>query len=153
MRNHRLSEKDFEKRTAVCSICGPVELLILGNAWMCANSYRDSRAWSKARLHEQWWPPKADRCEVCTFVPVDPCQLVQDVVTGKYATKNNIWTLCANCQRLLHYRRDLFEERGRQQVDRIEIGERREQVLAGRKIGKHELSITRRSCGLDAACA
>lgn len=47
---------------------------------------------------------KGDTCELCGFVPVDPCQLDvhhSDQDSNNH-TKGNLKTLCANCHRLLH---------------------------------------------------
>jgi hypothetical protein len=54
---------------------------------------------------------KKDKCEKCSFVPEDKCQL--DIIykdnNKKNKEKNNLQTLCANCNRL--YQKKLKEKR------------------------------------------
>lgn len=46
---HTMTEKDFEARTAKCSICGPTTLRKNGSSWICAGKSSTSHAaWVKA---------------------------------------------------------------------------------------------------------
>lgn len=38
---HSLSEKDTDRRTARCAICGPVKMRKNGNSWTCANKRKE----------------------------------------------------------------------------------------------------------------
>lgn len=107
MRNHRLRDKDLVAKTATCVICGPVDLVVYAHSWCCVNSVRYSVAISRIRQRKSM-PPKETYCEACGFVADHPCQLEQDVMFGKNASKNNVWTLCANCLALKLYHPDVF---------------------------------------------
>lgn len=45
---------------------------------------------------------KKDKCKLCGFVPINPCQLDVDHIDGnkKNTKETNLQTLCANCHRL-----------------------------------------------------
>jgi hypothetical protein len=46
---HLLADKDLAAKTAVCSVCGPVEIRSAGKSWICLNKKRESAAaWQAA---------------------------------------------------------------------------------------------------------
>lgn len=60
---HRLSEINAEKRTAVCSFCGPVKVKKKGDLFRCtiaANEYRRTHG-NKLKYHE----PNPGVCSIC----------------------------------------------------------------------------------------
>lgn len=105
---HRLSDKDFDARTAVCSNCGPVVLQIIGNSYQCQIAYRSLRAQYKKDRSGRPLKAKEDHCERCGFEGL-PCQLDRDHIDGDRTNHEpeNIQTLCANCHRLKSFRPDL----------------------------------------------
>lgn len=106
---HRLFEKDFENKTAVCSNCGLVALQIIGNSYQCQVAYRELRSRFKKDRKGQVLAPKKDHCEKCGFRG-EPCQLDRDHRDGNRSNHEaeNIWTLCANCHRLKSFHPNLF---------------------------------------------
>lgn len=106
---HRLSEKDFVAKTAVCVVDGPVDLMVYGNTYQCAVVYKESRRLrdgarrKKVRL-------KGMVCERCGFQALDPCQIDLDHRDGEPSNNEdeNLWSLCANCHRLKTYVPELF---------------------------------------------
>lgn len=42
-KNHALTDKDLDKRSANCVICGPVKIYLRGGYWRCESSYRRLR--------------------------------------------------------------------------------------------------------------
>jgi hypothetical protein len=38
---HSLTEKDTDRRTAVCAVCGPVKIRKNGKTWLCANKRKE----------------------------------------------------------------------------------------------------------------
>ena len=49
MSTHHLTEKDLETRTAVCSVCGPVDIRKASRGWQCGVKKRaGSREWMQA---------------------------------------------------------------------------------------------------------
>ncbi len=117
--DHKLTKIDTEKRTAKCSICGPVKIHAKGNGrWRCAIRSRDTkRAWLQQNpdKHGNWRTPEGhawlhryrkhlkDHCERCGFVPEDICQLEIHHKDGdrKNDTHSNLLTLCSNCHQLV----------------------------------------------------
>src|SRR3954469_6608676 len=108
---HRLSEKDFEAKTAFCAHCGPVTLQIMGNSYQCQVAYRELRKKFKRDRKGQALVPKKDYCERCGFKG-EPCQLDRDHIDGDRSNHEpeNIQTLCANCHRLKSFKPELLEK-------------------------------------------
>ena len=80
MAYHRLADKDYEARTAVCSICGPVRLRKYGPNWRCAEVTRLERRRDKIRakygLYWRDWEAlliaQSGRCAICESPMRDP---------------------------------------------------------------------------------
>lgn len=109
---HRLSEKNTENRTAICSTCGPTRLslkqyLINGKIkWGCITPRRllNRKRYNPYRQYLK------QCCEKCGFQPKDLCQLDVDHKDSNHKNDSpeNLQTLCANCHRLKTIRPDLF---------------------------------------------
>ena len=111
---HRLTDVDPVKRTAICSVCGPVRVrkrMGRKGGWRCRKQARlhvAQKAWfqrDKARWALQRRPYTAHKktaCERCGFVPEHACQLDVDHIDGDHENNDpaNLRTLCANCHRL-----------------------------------------------------
>lgn len=80
---HSLTDKDLEKRTGTCSVCGPVKIAQSGNGWACYNRQRErTNRWK--RKHPEHRKPSTnphrltDRkggqatCAVCGPVAIVP---------------------------------------------------------------------------------
>ena len=50
---HSLSEKDTDRRTARCAICGPVKMRRKGNTWVCANKRKE--------INDRWAQKNQDK--------------------------------------------------------------------------------------------
>jgi hypothetical protein len=51
---HRLSDKDFEMKTAICAHCGPVELKQVGQGnYRCENSWRTTKTIADAKYRQE----------------------------------------------------------------------------------------------------
>lgn len=111
---HKLTDKNFEARTAVCAVDGPVAIKLYGNTYSCEVAYRAYKARVKRdRIGHQaldWKDLKTDTCAHCGFVALDPCQMDLDHINGDRHDHRpeNAQTLCANCHRLKSYRPALF---------------------------------------------
>lgn len=71
------------------------------------NQYRKHKSKRKQKMREynhrtRLSQFKGNRCELCGFIPIDPCQLDVDHIDGnrKNTITQNLQTLCANCHRL-----------------------------------------------------
>jgi HNH endonuclease len=106
--NHKLSQINPEKRTAICSIDGFVRIRSKGltktnkniKRYCCAvhHNYKWNRKHSPYIVH------KGEICSRCGFIPENKKQL--DVHHKDHNHENNevtnLQTLCANCHRLIH---------------------------------------------------
>jgi hypothetical protein len=54
---HRLTQRDPETRTAVCSVCGPTRMTRNGKSWMCSNKKADLLASWHNRGGRKRYPP------------------------------------------------------------------------------------------------
>ena len=57
----------------------------------------------RTRTHGRYFTlHKKNKCETCSFVALDPCQLDVDHIDGDHSNNDpsNLKTLCANCHRL-----------------------------------------------------
>jgi 5-methylcytosine-specific restriction endonuclease McrA len=106
---HRLTNKDFDAKTADCANCGPVALQIIGNSYQCQVAYRELRAQYRRDRKGNPLPPKKVFCEHCGFRG-EPCQLDRDHINGdrRDHRAENIQTLCANCHRLKSFMPEKF---------------------------------------------
>jgi hypothetical protein len=121
---HRLVFIDPDKKRGVCIACGEVELRAkycfvskktgeVKISWRCVpglrkgeqSKSRSNRPVRNGRMYGSYI--KLDYCELCGFVAEDSCQLdVDHKDSDKYnANVDNLWTLCANCHRLVTRRR------------------------------------------------
>ena len=104
---HRLSQRDPEKQTAVCASCGPVRIKLWnygpqnGRRWRCAGYIKQRYEKKNGRNTGKY--QKLDYCEKCGFKADDPVQLDIDHRDSnrRNGDKSNLWTLCANCHRLI----------------------------------------------------
>lgn len=83
---HRLTEKDAENRTAVCAVCGPVDIKPSnGRYWQCGNKKREgTRRWMEAHpdrrstrrsvhvLYAKDVPKRQAVCEECGPTAIVP---------------------------------------------------------------------------------
>ena len=82
---HSLASKDVERRTADCSVCGPVKISKSGTGWVCAEKAKaNARAWkarnpdrdrtSKTEHKLTWKNPQTGTglCAVCDVVEIVP---------------------------------------------------------------------------------
>lgn len=73
MARHKLTEKDPLARTAVCSVCGPVEIRPVagGKSWICLNKKRESgAAWRAA--HPEYMAASRHRVSAHKLTAKDP---------------------------------------------------------------------------------
>jgi hypothetical protein len=113
---HLLSEKDFEKLTAVCAVDGPVAIQVYGNTYRCRVAFLQNKKQMalqrRVSPNGSWRAQKGDHCEACGLVALDPCQLDQDHWNGDrtdHRPENGL-TLCASCHRLKSHRPEIFYE-------------------------------------------
>lgn len=113
---HRLSDKNPETMQAVCTICGPIAMVVkryskLGKPrFACRGkqrSYWKSQVRSKSGYKQAprirpYRKYVASQCSRCGFVPEDMIQLEVDHIDGNHKNNDpfNLQTLCANCHRL-----------------------------------------------------
>lgn len=92
MWKHRLTNKDFSLRTAICSSCGPVKIGKHGKHWRCSQNHaaytRDFKA--KAKLSRDPVRERSTACEICGHEK--PLCWDHDHQTGLHRG----W-LCTNC--------------------------------------------------------
>jgi len=102
---HRLSEINLDDKTANCLECGNVKIKIMGGRPCCQKAYAKKKRKNNYKRERPWRQHKKDICELCGFVPVNPCQLDVDHIDGnkKNNDLSNYQTLCANCHRLKTY--------------------------------------------------
>lgn len=66
---HKLTEKDFENKTGVCSFCGPVKIRIKSGVWRCqvsVNQHRGPRLQPHGLTQEQAAVFRQHKsCEIC----------------------------------------------------------------------------------------
>jgi hypothetical protein len=108
---HRLSNIDPDAMEADCANCGHVRVYRHGIkrlVWKCYLAGHDpskplpTKRPGRGRPRTNLRLVKEDRCSLCGFVPVDPCQLDVDHIDGNHDNNDpsNFRTLCANCHRL-----------------------------------------------------
>jgi 5-methylcytosine-specific restriction endonuclease McrA len=105
---HKLSNINESKRTAVCALCGPVELVVRskkkvdGSARYGCRTHYNNRRNNKKKPYRKH---KKDICERCGFIPEYSIQLDVDHIDGNHHNNDetNLQTLCANCHRLKTY--------------------------------------------------
>jgi hypothetical protein len=100
---HRLTNKNAKTKTAVCEVCGPVEIRKKSNTWRCLNSVRRSRhkpgEWRKyqrAPCGLTWDEAKAFRQGKCCAI----CSTTDDLnVDHCHTTQKIRGVLCGYCNR------------------------------------------------------
>jgi hypothetical protein len=107
---HKLTNKDFEARTADCANCGPVQIIVYGNTYRCEVAYRQHQKRMKADRRGTLTDIKSDTCIRCGFQAEDRCQMDLDHIDGdrRNHVVDNMQTLCSNCHRLKSWRPHLF---------------------------------------------
>lgn len=107
---HRLSDKDFDARTATCELDGPVSLIVYGNTYRCEVAYREHQKRMKNDRRGLKHDVKTDVCARCGFHAADKVQMDLDHINGDRTdhSPDNLQTLCANCHRLKSYRPALY---------------------------------------------
>lgn len=112
--SHRITEVDPDTRTATCSMCGPttVRWKPSHQYWQCIVVYRKHHQ-RRARTRDEVLAARGIRCELCTFIPIDACQLQVHHIDGNFRNNipSNLQLLCANCHMLITYRPDLITTR------------------------------------------
>ena len=103
--DHKLTEIDEDKRTAICSVCGATKTKIRNRKGATPNSRWRCIAVYKKNYNNSIYPyavHKKDKCEHCGFIPVHSSQLDVDHMDGDRWNNDpsNLRTLCANCHRL-----------------------------------------------------
>lgn len=101
---HNLRDIDAQLRTALCSVCGPTQLMSDGlrngeRVWKCRVVWQRNNQ-LEHRKHVQ------DVCGMCGFQG-ELCQMDINHIDGDFTNNesSNLETLCANCHRLVTYRR------------------------------------------------
>ncbi len=120
---HRLTEKDEENKTCVCSICGPVGYVVRGGYGVCRTRWRErerKRRWKvreRGRAERELWLSENARsgktdhrrfatmvCSRCGFQAQEIAQMdvhhKDEDRTNNH--KSNLESLCACCHRLRH---------------------------------------------------
>jgi len=105
----RLQRKNDLKRCAKCRRYLPPDEFYKGKRYGREELYSYCKTCHKITM-EPYRAVKADCCQACGFIALDPCQLDVD---HKDNDKNNndvtnLWTLCVNCHRLKTSRPELF---------------------------------------------
>lgn len=100
---HRLSDVDLVSKTATCSECGPVEIVMFGGGRTCKNRHNASlRSW-KRRKQAEWnalHPPRPrGRPRTMPLVPKEPKQRVYGTHahTLSHIDDENRTAVCAIC--------------------------------------------------------
>lgn len=105
---HRLSEVDYEARTAVCSECGPGKIKRTGvrqdgrQKWRCSASQKslsyffdtDDRIRRRAEHFDRLLALQGPQCAICNVVPQDPRRLVVDHDHATGAVRGLLCQLC-----------------------------------------------------------
>jgi hypothetical protein len=126
---HKLTEVDVLAKRAVCSVCGPVAILVEKGGRVCATRRRECRKRARDRLSakrkgaKQVWLSENARgygndhrrfvkpvCERCGFqsAHIDQIDIHHKDRNPKNNHISNLLSLCANCHRLEH----AFDDRG-----------------------------------------
>jgi 5-methylcytosine-specific restriction endonuclease McrA len=106
---HVIDQINEEKRTAVCSICGPTVIHSRGIQVRLSRSYRRWRCGfqqNKNRTAKRRQEDKRqDKCVRCGFLPENKCQLdIHHKDNNHFNDKEeNLQTLCANCHRMVTF--------------------------------------------------
>lgn len=107
---HRLSDKNFERLTATCVACGPVNIKVYGNTYRCEVAYWEYKRGMKKDRNGTPRYLKTDTCAACGFVAKHSCQMDLDHIDGDRTNHDpeNMETLCSNCHRLKSYKPELL---------------------------------------------
>ena len=107
---HKLSDKNFEDRTAICAKDGPVKIVVYGNTYRCEVAYREHQHRMKSDRKGTLIDLKSDTCARCGFVAEAKCQMDLDHINGDRSDHRpeNMQTLCSNCHRLKSYAPTLY---------------------------------------------
>ena len=105
---HYLLNKNLEKMTANCAVCGRVKIGMrkkFGKPFpicMVKNAMKNKKSWKKYdEKNSPYRKHKKSECEKCGFVPIHSVQLDVDHIDNNHNNNDlkNLQTLCANCHR------------------------------------------------------